>query len=42
MGTCRLAALRRAGSPYRMNPTALYGSVILSSGGMTKRMARSS
>ena len=38
MGTSRLAALRRAGSPYRMNPTALHGSVILSSGGMTKRM----
>ena len=33
-----LAALRRAGPPYRMNPTALYGSVILSSGGMTKRL----
>jgi len=35
-----LAALRRAGPPYRMNPTALYGSVILSSGGMTKRLDR--
>ena len=33
-----LAALRRAGPPYRMNPTALYASVILSSGGMTKRL----
>jgi DNA-binding MarR family transcriptional regulator len=33
-----LATLRRAGPPYRMNPTALYGSVILSSGGMTKRL----
>src|SRR6478672_7617596 len=33
-----LAALRRAGPPYRMNPTALYGSVLLSSGGMTKRL----
>ena len=33
-----LAALRRAGPPYRMNPTALYGSVMLSSGGMTKRL----
>ena len=31
-----LAALRRAGPPYRMNPSKLYGSVILSSGGMTK------
>lgn len=35
-----LAALRRAGPPYRMNPTALYGSVMLSSGGMTKRLDR--
>ena len=35
-----LAALRRAGPPYRMNPTNLYGSVILSSGGMTKRLDR--
>ncbi len=35
-----LAALRRAGPPYRMNPTGLYGSVILSSGGMTKRLDR--
>ncbi len=33
-----LAALRRAGPPYQMNPTALYASVILSSGGMTKRL----
>jgi DNA-binding MarR family transcriptional regulator len=33
-----LATLRRAGPPYRMNPTALYGAVILSSGGMTKRL----
>jgi len=35
-----LAALYRAGPPYRMNPTALYGSIILSSGGMTKRLDR--
>jgi DNA-binding MarR family transcriptional regulator len=35
-----LAALRRAGPPYRMSPTALYSSVILSSGGMTKRLDR--
>ena len=35
-----LAALRRAGPPYRMNPTALYESVLLSSGGMTKRLDR--
>jgi DNA-binding MarR family transcriptional regulator len=33
-----LAALRRAGPPYRMSPTALYNSIILSSGGMTKRL----
>ena len=33
-----LAALRRAGPPHRMNPTALYESVMLSSGGMTKRL----
>jgi DNA-binding MarR family transcriptional regulator len=33
-----LAALRRSGPPYRMNPTALYSAVILSSGGMTKRL----
>ena len=33
-----LAALRRAGAPYRMSPTALYGAVLLSSGGMTKRL----
>ena len=35
-----LAALRRAGAPYQMNPTALYAAVILSSGGMTKRLDR--
>ena len=35
-----LAALRRSGPPYQMNPTTLYGSVILSSGGMTKRLDR--
>jgi len=35
-----IAALRRAGPPYQMNPTTLYGSVILSSGGMTKRLDR--
>jgi DNA-binding MarR family transcriptional regulator len=33
-----LAALRRAGPPYRMNPTKLFGSVILSSGAMTNRL----
>jgi|BarGraNGADG00212_1021973.scaffolds.fasta_scaffold13280_3 DNA-binding MarR family transcriptional regulator len=35
-----LAALRRAGPPYRMNPTALLNSVILSSGAMTNRLDR--
>jgi DNA-binding MarR family transcriptional regulator len=35
-----LAALRRGGPPYAMNPTTLYASVILSSGGMTKRLDR--
>ena len=33
-----LAALRRAGPPYRMNPTALFNSVVLSSGAMTNRL----
>lgn len=35
-----LAALRRAGPPYRMSPTALFSSVILSSGAMTNRLDR--
>jgi DNA-binding MarR family transcriptional regulator len=35
-----LAALRRAGPPYRMNPTTLFNSVILSSGAMTNRLDR--
>ena len=35
-----LAALRRAGPPYRMNPTALFNAVILSSGAMTNRLDR--
>ena len=35
-----LAALRRAGPPYRMNPTALFNSIILSSGAMTNRLDR--
>jgi DNA-binding MarR family transcriptional regulator len=35
-----LAALRRAGPPYRMNPTHLFNSVILSSGAMTNRIDR--
>jgi DNA-binding MarR family transcriptional regulator len=35
-----LAALRRAGPPYRMNPTGLFNAVILSSGAMTNRLDR--
>jgi len=35
-----LAALRRAGPPYRMNPTSLFNAVILSSGAMTNRLDR--
>jgi DNA-binding MarR family transcriptional regulator len=35
-----LAALRRAGPPYRMNPTTLFNSVVLSSGAMTNRLDR--
>ena len=35
-----LAALRRAGPPFRMNPTRLFNSVILSSGAMTNRLDR--
>jgi DNA-binding MarR family transcriptional regulator len=35
-----LAALRRSGSPYALNPTELMRSTLLSSGGMTKRLDR--
>src|SRR4051794_20831227 len=35
-----LAALRRAGPPYRMNPAQLFNAVILSSGAMTNRLDR--
>jgi DNA-binding MarR family transcriptional regulator len=35
-----LAALRRAGAPYELNPTELMRSTMLSSGGMTKRLDR--
>jgi DNA-binding MarR family transcriptional regulator len=35
-----LAALRRSGPPYRMSPTRLFNSVILSSGAMTNRLDR--
>lgn len=33
-----LAALRRAGRPYRLTPTELSRALIVSSGGMTKRL----
>jgi DNA-binding MarR family transcriptional regulator len=33
-----LAALRRAGPPYRLTPTELSNALIVSSGGMTKRL----
>jgi DNA-binding MarR family transcriptional regulator len=35
-----LAALRRAGKPYELNPTQLMRATMLSSGGMTKRLDR--
>jgi len=35
-----LAALRRAGAPYELNPTELMRATVLSSGGMTKRLDR--
>lgn len=35
-----LAALRRAGAPYERNPSELLRSVLLTSGGMTKRLDR--
>ena len=35
-----LAALRRAGKPYELNPTALGKAMLLSSGGVTKRLDR--
>jgi DNA-binding MarR family transcriptional regulator len=35
-----LAALRRAGAPYELTPTALMGATMLSSGGVTKRLDR--
>jgi DNA-binding MarR family transcriptional regulator len=33
-----LAALRRSGPPYRLTPTELSSALIVSSGGMTKRL----
>lgn len=35
-----LAALRRAGKPYQLNPTQLRRATMLSSAGMTKRLDR--
>jgi DNA-binding MarR family transcriptional regulator len=35
-----LAALRRSGRPYELNPTQLMSATMLSSGGMTKRLDR--
>jgi len=35
-----LAALRRGGTPYEMNPTELMRATMISSGGMTKRLDR--
>jgi DNA-binding MarR family transcriptional regulator len=35
-----LAALRRAGAPYELNPTKLMRATMLSSGGTTKRLDR--
>jgi DNA-binding MarR family transcriptional regulator len=35
-----LAALRRAGPPYELNPTELMRATLVSSGGMTKRLDR--
>jgi DNA-binding MarR family transcriptional regulator len=35
-----LAALRRAGAPYELNPTQLMPATLLSSSGMTKRLDR--
>ena len=35
-----LAALRRAGAPYELNPTELMRATMLSSGGITKRLDR--
>jgi DNA-binding MarR family transcriptional regulator len=35
-----LAALRRAGRPYRLSPTKLYNSLLITSGAMTNRLER--
>jgi DNA-binding MarR family transcriptional regulator len=34
-----LAALRRSGEPHRLTPTQLSGALMVTSGGMTKRLA---
>ena len=35
-----IATLLRAGPPYRLRPTELYNSLMISSGGLTDRLAR--
>lgn len=35
-----IATLRRSGPPYRLRPTELYRSLMISSGGLTDRLAR--
>lgn len=35
-----LATLRRSGAPHALTPTALYGALMVSSGGMTNRIDR--
>ena len=35
-----LATLRRAGAPYRLTPTELYRSLLITSGAMTNRLTR--
>lgn len=35
-----IATLRRSGPPYRLTPTALYTSLMISSGGLTHRLGR--
>lgn len=35
-----LATLRRAGAPYRLGPTQLFETLMISSGGMTSRLDR--
>ena len=35
-----LATLRRSGAPYRLTPTEIYRSLMISSGGLTHRLGR--